>query len=139
MKKVMICTANMHNMFLLYRADFKAPGQFRYEEIPRGFRYLPAAIDGNQLLNHPESRKLAATALKRGGDSLPDVLVLQEVESIAALDFFNKHYLDGAYPYTMLIGSHHERLVNVGVMSIVPIICVRSHKDEQVENGEYLF
>lgn len=138
-REVTVCTANMHNMFVLYKTGFKAPGQFCYEEIPGGFRYLPAAVDGNRLLAHPESRKLAATALRRGLEALPEVLIMQEVESPAALDFFNEHYLAGAYPYTILVGSHYERLLNVGVMSTFPIICVRSHKDERTEDGEYLF
>ena len=139
MKKVTVCTANMHNMFVLYKTCFKAPGQFHYEEVPKDFRYLPAATEGNHLLSHPESRELAATALKRGGDSLPDAVIFQEVESMEALDLFNKHFLDDAYPYSMLVAGHHERLLNIGIMTMFPIVCVRSHKDEKTGQGEYLF
>src|SRR5208283_1960878 len=139
MKKITVCTANMHNMFVLYKAGFKAPGQFHYEEVPKDFRYLPSATEGNQLLSHPESRELAATALKRGGDSLPDAVIFQEVESMEALDLFNKHFLDDAYPYSMLIAGHYERLLNIGIMTMFPIVSVRSHKDEKTEHGEYLF
>jgi len=126
-------------MFVLYKAGFKAPGQFHYEEVPKDFRYLPSATEGNQLLSHPESRELAATALKRGGDSLPDAVIFQEVESMEALDLFNKHFLDDAYPYSMLIAGHYERLLNIGIMTMFPIVSVRSHKDEKTEHGEYLF
>ena len=139
MKKITVCTANMHNMFVLYKAGFKAPGQFHYEEVPKDFRYLPCATEGNQLLSHPESRELAATALKRGGDSLPDAVIFQEVESMEALALFNKHFLNDAYPYSMLVAGHYERLLNIGIMTMFPIVCVRSHKDEKTDNGEYLF
>lgn len=139
MKKVTVCTANIHNLFVLYKACFKAPGQFHYEEVPQGYRYLPAVLADNQLLSCPESRKLAALALKRGGESLPDVVVLQEVESMAALEVFNKSFLDDVYPNTMLVSGHNERLVNIGVMSMYPIISVTSHKDEKDGQGEYLF
>jgi len=139
MEKITVCTANMHNLFVLYKAGFKAPGQFHYEEVPKGYRYLPAPIDDNQLLSHQESRKLAALALKRGDESLPDVLIMQEVESMTALDVFNKSCLNDAYPYTMLVAGHYERLLNIGVMSMFPITAVRSHKDEKDDNGDYLF
>jgi len=139
MKKITVCTANMHNMFVLYKTCFKAPGQFHYEEVPKDFRYLPAAADGNQLLSHPESRELAAKALKRGGDCLPDAIIFQEVESMEALDLFNKQVLDDAYPYSMLVAGHYERLLNIGIMTMFPIVYVRSHKDEKTEQGEYLF
>ncbi len=139
MKTVTVCTANMHNMFVLYKTGFKAPGQFHYEEVPKDYRYLPAATDDSQILSHPESRELAALALKCGNGSLPDVVILQEVESMAALDVFNKSFLDDAYQYTMLVAGHYERLVNVGVMSMFPVVSVRSHKDERTEHGEYLF
>jgi len=139
MKKITVCTANMHNMFMLYKAGFKAPGQFHYEEVPKDFRYLPSATEGNQILSHPESRELAATALKRGGDNLPDAVIFQEVESMEALDLFNKQFLDDAYPYSMLVAGHYERLLNIGIMTMFPIVSVRSHKDEKTENGEYLF
>ena len=139
MKTLTVCTANMHNMFVLYRAGFKAPGQFHYEEVPKGFRYLPPATGENHLLCHPDSRGLAALALKRGRESLPDVAIFQEVESMAALDLFNKSFLDGAYPYTLFVAGHYERLTSVGVMSMHPIISIRSHKDEKDNKGLYIF
>lgn len=50
-----------------------------------------------------------------------DVLAVQEVEDIAVLHQFDSEYLNGLYPFLALIEGNDERLIDVGVMSKLPI------------------
>ncbi len=50
-----------------------------------------------------------------------DVLAVQEVEDIAVLRQFNSDYLNDLYPHLSLIEGNDERLIDVGVMSKLPI------------------
>lgn len=50
-----------------------------------------------------------------------DVLAIQEVEDIDTLHQFNREYLDWMYPYITLIEGNDPRLIDVGVLSKLPI------------------
>jgi len=55
-----------------------------------------------------------------------DVLAVQEVEHIDILKTFNRMYLGGLYPYVALIEGNDERLIDVGVLSKLPIGAITS-------------
>ncbi len=64
-----------------------------------------------------------------------DVLAVQEVEDIDTLKRFNRQDLNGLYPNVVLIEGNDRRLIDVGLMSKLPIGGVRSwqtavHPDE---------
>ena len=66
----------------------------------------------------PEDRKLLAERIK---DMDLDVLCVQEVEDIETLRHFAATELDGLYPHVMLIEGNDPRLIDVAVMSKLPI------------------
>ena len=59
-----------------------------------------------------------------------DVLAVQEVENIEALQTFNREQLGGAYPYVVLVEGNDPRLIDVGVLSKLPIGRIVSHQTE---------
>jgi len=57
-----------------------------------------------------------------------DVLAVQEVEHIEILKKFNREHLGGIYPYAVLIEGNDRRLIDVGILSKLPIGMVVSHQ-----------
>lgn len=55
-----------------------------------------------------------------------DVLAVQEVEDISVLRQFNADHLDGLYRHIVLVEGNDPRLIDVGVMSKLPIGAVTS-------------
>src|SRR6476661_4520077 len=126
-----ICTFNANNLFVRYRFGSTFPGDMsgKSEVADAGFGYLPMNYDSNYDIFSPKQRELAAQALSRDGQGLPDVICLQEIESLLALRAFNDKYLKPKYPNALLIDSHDPRQIDVGILSRYPIVSVRSHVD----------
>ena len=76
-------------------------------------------------------RALAAQALAERDGKLPDILCLQEVENLDAIRRFNEDHLDDHYPYMLLVDGWEPRNIDVGVLSVLPIVEVRSHIDDR--------
>ncbi|MBU0908851.1 MAG: endonuclease/exonuclease/phosphatase family protein [Proteobacteria bacterium] len=57
-----------------------------------------------------------------------DVLAVQEVEHIEILKQFNQEYLQNLYPYIALVEGNDQRLIDVGIMSKLPIGTIISHQ-----------
>jgi exonuclease III len=57
-----------------------------------------------------------------------DVLAVQEVEHIEILKQFNREYLRNLYPHIALIEGNDQRLIDVGIMSKLPIGIIVSHQ-----------
>jgi endonuclease/exonuclease/phosphatase family metal-dependent hydrolase len=57
-----------------------------------------------------------------------DVLAVQEVEHIEILKQFNREYLRNLYPHIVLIEGNDQRLIDVGIMSKLPIGIIVSHQ-----------
>jgi len=57
-----------------------------------------------------------------------DVLAVQEVEDIDTLNEFNKVNLADKYPYRVLIEGNDPRLIDVGLLSKLPLGAVTSHQ-----------
>ncbi len=50
-----------------------------------------------------------------------DVLAVQEVENVEALNTFNSNELNGLYPHRLLIEGNDRRLIDVGILSKLPL------------------
>jgi endonuclease/exonuclease/phosphatase family metal-dependent hydrolase len=135
---VTLCTFNANNLFLRYRFGNKFPGDMFDKSMVDdvGWGYLPEYKPHLFEVFSPEQRTLAARAVKRGGTALPDILCVQEVESLMALRSFNERYFGGEYRYTLLVDSRDLRQIDVGILSRFPFEGVRTYVDELVPGGK---
>lgn len=72
-----------------------------------------------------ETREIAERILENVN---ADILAVQEVEHIEILKQFNRTYLHGAYPEVVLIEGNDNRLIDVGLLSKLPIGAITSHQ-----------
>ncbi|MFA6093308.1 MAG: hypothetical protein WCU88_10255 [Elusimicrobiota bacterium] len=98
-------------------------------------KYLQVQRGGLQQLKKPKAKE-EQQRLEQGKAILDlklDVLVVQEVENVEALEAFNRHFLGGAYR-VFLIEGNDERGIDIGflVKKDLPMeIEQRSHKGEK--------
>ena len=57
-----------------------------------------------------------------------DVLAVQEVEHIEILKLFNQEHLKNLYPHVVLVEGNDPRLIDVGILSKLPIGAIVSHQ-----------
>ena len=57
-----------------------------------------------------------------------DVLAVQEVEHIEILKQFNREHLENLYPHIALVEGNDQRLIDVGILSKLPIGTIVSHQ-----------
>jgi hypothetical protein len=136
-----ICTFNANNLFVRYQFGQTFPGappqRAKEGEITGTtasptYGFLPKYQPGSFQIFQPTQRKLAAQALSRGEGKLPDVVFLQEIESLIALRTFNERHLKRFYTQAFLVDSRDFRQIDVGVLAGpgVEILEVRSHVDQ---------
>lgn len=138
---MILCDFNINNLFVRYKFARSYPGDSGKKSMAEDerFGYLPLNQKGSFEIFNEAERKLAALALTRGGKAYPDVICVQEIESLIALRVFNEQFLKSAYPYALVIDSHDLRQIDVGILSKYPIGDVRTHMDDKDSNGEYIF
>ena len=71
-----------------------------------------------------------------------DIVALQEIESLDTLKRFNRNQLsDLGYQYAMCIDGNDSRGIDVGILSRLPFLYIRSHQwDERTDRpGEPVF
>lgn len=129
-----ICVFNVNNLYARYRFGRTFPGDVAGKSAVNdphcGYApmYEPSAFE----LFGPEQRALAALAITRGDDRYPDVICLVEVESMVALRLFAEHHLaEGGYSRAVLIDGRDLRRINVGVLSRLDIVGIRTHIDDR--------
>ena len=141
---ITLCTFNVNNLFLRYKFGNKFPGDVSGKSMVDnvGWGYLPQYKPYMFEVFAPEQRTLAARAVKRGGTTLPDILCVQEVESLIALRDFNERYFGAEFPYALLVDSRDFRQIDVGILSRFPFESVRTYVDVPAPDGkpdEWLF
>jgi endonuclease/exonuclease/phosphatase family metal-dependent hydrolase len=109
-----------------------------------GRGYLPGAAFGryprtSYIVWDAVRREVAASALVEPDGRLPDILCFQEVENIEASRIMNERYLGNHYAHSLLIDAYDPRNIDVGVLSTLPIINIRSHIDDVVGGGTMPF
>ncbi|MDQ4144378.1 MAG: endonuclease/exonuclease/phosphatase family protein [Actinomycetota bacterium] len=127
MTAIKVGTFNVENLFIRYR--------FKDNIDPSG-----AVRDGwdiNQtrfeILNDTDKRITAKTILEADAD----VLALQEVENLEVLKRFRSEYLKGTsnYPFALVVDGNDPRLIDVALLSRLPILHVRSYQYLRVNNS----
>jgi endonuclease/exonuclease/phosphatase family metal-dependent hydrolase len=123
----------VNNLFVRYRFGDTFPGDQSHKSAVTdpAEGYLPMYNQAAFKLFNPTQRDLAAQAITQDGAGYPDLVCLQEVESLVALRSFNTQHLAGTYEHALLIDSRDLRQIDVGVLSQLPIIGVRSHVDDR--------
>ena len=125
---VTVCTFNINNLFLRYKFGSR-PGDDSKNAVPALWGYLPLQEPGKYSLHNTHQRQFCSLALRLPDGSLPDILCMQEVESLAALRLFNTKHLDSHYNFAALLDSHDLRQIDVGILSTLPIVSLRSNVD----------
>lgn len=128
---ITLCTFNVNNLFLRYKFGSTFPGdmsELSASANPK-WGYLPLYKKGLFELCSATQREITQQVLFLEDGKRPDILCLQEVESMQALRAFNEHYLGGYYPYALLVDSRDMRQIDVGVLSRYPIARARSNVD----------
>ena len=123
MTTLRIATFNVENLFARYN--------FRKNFTPTadGFSINNLAFD----LYDEDAKKLTAKVIK---EMDADVVCLQEVENMEVLERFVSRYLGGkGYKHRMLIDSHEMRRMDVAVLSKLPIIATKTHRQERNRNN----
>ncbi len=134
-----LATFNAENLFLRYRFMEQYPGgrkPRRTEETRDQDRwgFVPPYRTGMFRLFNEAQRKLTARDI-RGDGTPPDILCLQEVESLLALREFNERYLGGHYPYALVINGRDFRQIDVGVLSRRTFRHVVTNVDDRTPDG----
>lgn len=137
---MILCNFNINNLFVRYKFGRSIPGDCSGKSAveDENFGYLPLYQKGSFEIFNDAQRKLAACALTRGGTVFPDIICLQEVESMIALRIFNDQFLDSRYKHALVIDSRDPRQIDVGILSKYPITGIRSNMDEKNEKN-YIF
>lgn len=137
---MLLCNFNVNNLFVRYKFGKTFPGDMGQKSgvADPNVGYLPLYQKGAFEIFNAEQRALAALAITRGGEVTPDVLCVQEVESLIALREFNERFLGNAYRYAVVLDSRDLRQIDVGVLSKFPIDSITTHVDDQIE-GNYIF
>ncbi len=121
MSTVRIATFNCENLFARYK--------FRSNIDPR-----TAVADGwlpdetRFDLNDDDAKRITGNAIE---ETNADVVALQEVESLDTLKRFRSKHIDKgsrSYPYVALIDGNDPRLIDVAVLSRLPITRIRTHQ-----------
>lgn len=126
------CTFNVNNLFVRYRFEEKFPGDMSGRSAVTDPRagYLPMYNPASFELFNSEQRELAAVAVSNNRTLWPDVVCVQEVESLIALRQWNLRHMGGRYTYSVVVDSRDLRQIDVGVLSVLPIEDIRLHLDE---------
>lgn len=155
MENVTICTFNVENLFVRYKVFEFLPGdKFKRKvltpkELEQQGGFLPGQLykSSFRLFDKEEWRKLTAKAIMGYGDNrgkkFPDIVCLQEVDSMDALRLFNEDYLESEYSSAILLDSHDPRRIDVGILSKLKISGIKTNMYEPYKGTElkqeYLF
>ena len=125
---VSIGTFNLNNLFSRFNFEaevasveelkegvtFESHTEMADEELFKVRTYKGKLVKGKD----PERSAIIAERIKRMN---LDVLAVQEVEDRDALQEFNKMFLGGMYSFVGVIDGNDPRLIDVGIMSKLPI------------------
>lgn len=122
MSTVTVATFNCENLFRRYRFNKNLTKEQVEKKIQDGFIVDKAILT---TVNETE-RKLTADVIKA---TKADIVCLQEVENMDTLKNFLSEYMSSAgYKYRMLIDANDPRLIDVAIISKIPISYVKTHQ-----------
>lgn len=134
MSKITIATFNCENLFQRFKFTAKASSQKVDNAVKNGFIIDRTLFQ--RLLD--DEKKLTAKAIAATG---ADIVCLQEVENLDTLKNFCSQYLTGKnkYEYKVLIDGNDPRLIDVAILSKIPIDSVVTHQYIKGSNNRPVF
>lgn len=139
--QIKVGTFNLNNLFgrFNFRASIKTvEDSGRYSFEPEHGYWL-RTFKGKLVKEKPsKDRELIAQRIL---SAKPDVLAVQEVEDRDAILRFVKEHLNNRYPFCVVIDGNDPRLIDVGVISQLPLGAVTSwqHWVHPAVSGEKVF
>lgn len=125
---ITVGTFNLNNLFSRFnfrgeidairRLDTTLDGELKYEFGARDTWKIRTYRGGLVKAKKAKGTDLIANRIKKINI---DVLAIQEVEDIDTLHQFNREHLDWMYRYVILVEGNDPRLIDVGVLSKLPI------------------
>jgi len=125
---ITVGTFNLNNLFSRFnfrgeidairRLDTTLNGELKYEFGARDTWKIRTYRGGLVKAKKAKDTDLIAKRIKKMN---VDVLAIQEVEDIDTLHQFNREHLDWMYRYVILVEGNDPRLIDVGVLSKLPI------------------
>jgi len=130
--KVRVATFNLNNLFSRYnfRGEVDAaPGDVQ-GGLTLSFDHgdFEARTFMGRLVKAKDERDTQLVADRIKDVVQADVLAVQEVEHLEILKKFNTDHLNGMYPYIALIEGNDRRMIDVGILSKLPIGMIVSHQ-----------
>ncbi len=129
--QISIGTFNLNNLFSRY--NFRA----EVSDIPHNgaggisITFTPEAVDVKTFMGRlvkPKDPGGTAEIARRIKEMDCDILAVQEVEHIEILRAFNRENLGNMYKHIALIEGNDPRMIDVGVMSKLPLGAITSHQ-----------
>lgn len=137
-----MATFNVENLF--HRFQFEDHSDVKkYVSLAETRSELDPTALAETYFNALNEEKREFTALSIDACA-PDVLCLQEVDSLETLKYFHKHYISEVgrrkdYEYKRLIQGNDPRGIDVAILSTHEITHVESHQEYKNDDGDYVF
>lgn len=129
---VKVGTFNLNNLFSRYnfQAELKEQPDKNLGGITLTFGEddFRARVFMGKLVRAKSPETTAEIARRIATVMNADVLAVQEVEHIEILRRFNRDNLGGLYPHIALVEGNDQRLIDVGILSKLPIGPITSHQ-----------
>ncbi|MGB8657914.1 MAG: endonuclease/exonuclease/phosphatase family protein [Candidatus Zixiibacteriota bacterium] len=129
MAQVRIATFNAENLFARYKFNANVDP---VKAVQNGWKADQRYFD----ISDPKEKEITGKTIK-GLNA--DVVALQEIENLDTLKRFRDLYLGGrkAYPYAVMVDGNDPRLIDVAVLSRLPLVHVRSYQHFWVDAWKY--
>ncbi len=130
--RISIGTFNLNNLFSRYNFQGNVAGVPPTEA--GGIAVTFAADDvvvrtfKGRLVKEKDPADTATIASRIRDVMNLDVLAVQEVEHVEILKQFNRSHLGGLYPYVALVEGNDPRMIDVGLLSKLPLGAITSHQ-----------
>jgi len=128
---VSIGTFNLNNLFSRYNFRAAVDGIPPQDAGGIAITFMPDDVDVKTFMGRLVKAKDAvgtAHIARRIIEMDCDILAVQEVEHIEILKRFNRDNLNGMYPHVVLIEGNDPRMIDVGILSKLPLGAITSHQ-----------
>ncbi|QQM32231.1 endonuclease/exonuclease/phosphatase family protein [Martelella lutilitoris] len=129
---VKVGTFNLNNLFSRFNFQAEVAADPDIDEGGLTLTFAPNEVDVRtfmgRLVKQKDPQDTAEIARRILEIMDVDVLAVQEVEHVEILRKFNRDYLRGLYPEVVLVEGNDTRLIDVGLLSRLPIGPITSHQ-----------